>query len=338
MLREGSGGQTCNSGTETVMMKPRLIGIVAMALGALLSPTDPLRAEEALHLVLGTATPGGGFPAYGEALAAAVREVSPTLEIELRATKGSTENLDLLREGKLDLALVQGEYAYVALARQGDPPTLTVVAPVDASPGLFVVPASSRITSVADLPGQAVAIGTRSSGLTAMARTVLRGSGVDPDRDIQPILLDRAGDGPAMVLDGRAAALWGGSLGWPGFRTLASAPGGARFFGPPRQAIDKILALSPSLRRVTVPADSFPGQREAIETVGSWSFIIARPGLDRAAVSRLVRTIDRARDALARHLPQGQESDPRNLAAAVPARWLHPATASFLREAGIPLQ
>ncbi len=55
-----------------------------------------------------------------------------------------TENLDLQREGKLDLALVQGEYAYEALARRGDPPTLTVVAPVDASPGLFVVPASSH--------------------------------------------------------------------------------------------------------------------------------------------------------------------------------------------------
>ncbi|WP_336490469.1 TAXI family TRAP transporter solute-binding subunit [Methylobacterium nigriterrae] len=316
------------------MLRRRLVAAVAMATIVSLWPAPAPRAEEPLRLVLGTATPGGGFPAYGEALAASVREASPTLEIELRATTGSNENLTLLREGKLDLALVQGEYAYEALAAAGDRSPLAVVAPVYATQGLFVVPASSPIRSIEDLPGRAVALGTRSSGLTIMARTVLRGSGIDPDRGIRPVILDRAGDGPDLVLDGRAAALWGGGLGWPGFRKLAAAPGGARFFGPSPQAIETILALSPSLRRMTVPAGAFPSQATAIETVGSWSFIVARPGLDDAAVSRLVRAIDLGRDALARRLPQGHDSDPRNLVAAIPAKWLHPATASFLREVG----
>jgi hypothetical protein len=41
-----------------------------------------------------------------------------------------------------------------------------------------------------------------------LARYVLDGIGLDQNRDFQAIYLERAGEGPAMVLHGRAAALW----------------------------------------------------------------------------------------------------------------------------------
>ena len=315
-----------------VQRRELLLGIITLA------ATVPARAqlsEPELRLTLGTATPGGSFPAFGRALITAVREVDPGVIIEPRITKGSTENLTLLKAGKLDLALVQGEYAYEALSSgRANGSGLSVVAPIDASPGMFVVPASSPIQNVQDLRGRAVALGTRGSGFTIMGRTVLQGSGIDPDHDITPILLDDAGDGARQVLDGQAAALWGASLGWPGFKTLADAPGGARFFGPAPEAIPKILALRASMRRLTVPAGSFRGQDAPVETAGSWSFILARPGLDPAGVTRLVHAIDRGRETLARLYPQGRESDPRNLVSNVPAAWLHPATAAYLREIG----
>ncbi|MBX9696421.1 MAG: glycosyltransferase, partial [Cyanobacteria bacterium] len=43
------------------------------------------------------------------------------------------------------------------------------------------------------------------------------------------VFLDAAGDGPAMVTDGRVAALWGGGIGWPGFTAVMQA--GGRFVG-----------------------------------------------------------------------------------------------------------
>lgn len=312
----------------------RRLTLAVLSVLALLSAAQAQPTPPALHVVLGTATPGGGFPAYGEALAKAVHEVDPALTVELRTTKGSTENLILLREGKLDLALVQGEYAFDALAAQGGTSGLTVVAPVDTTPGMFVVPAASPIHAVSDLRDKAIALGTHSSGLTVMGRTVLKGSGIDPEHDITPILLDRAGDGPTLVLDGKAAALWGGSVGWPGFKTMADAPGGARFFGPAPEAVEAILALRPSLRRLTIPAKSFKGQDAAIDTVGSWSFIMGKPGLDPVVVSRLVRAIDQGKVRLAQLYAQGGESDPRNLPGATKAEWLHPATIDYLKEIG----
>jgi TRAP-type uncharacterized transport system substrate-binding protein len=61
---------------------------------------------------LGTATPGGGFPLYGGAVAETINAEDATLDVQPRNTKGSTENVPLLEAGTLDIALVQGEVAH----------------------------------------------------------------------------------------------------------------------------------------------------------------------------------------------------------------------------------
>lgn len=296
----------------------------------LLLLTAPALAGE-LRVTLGTATPGGGFPAYAEALISVLRQADPGLVIEPRPTGGSVENLDLLRRGVLDLALVQGEHAYPALADEAVP-RLTVVAPIYPTPGLFVLPAGSTVRQVSDLRGRPVALGTRDSGLTAMGRAVLAASGLDPERDIVPIVLARAGDGPDLVRAGSVAALWGGGMRWPGFTALAADPGGARFLAPTPEAVARLVAERPSLRRMRVPAGTFRGHDEPIDTVGSWSLILARPDLPSGMAERLVRAMDTARDALARATGQGTGSDPRNLAEAVPLAWLNPGTARALAD------
>ena len=58
---------------------------------------------------LGTATPGGGFPLYGNAFAEVMNAADPALSIEPRNTKGSNENIPLLEAGQLDIATVAGE-------------------------------------------------------------------------------------------------------------------------------------------------------------------------------------------------------------------------------------
>ena len=77
--------------------------------------------EAIVALILGTATPGGGFPLYGAAFAEIVNAQEPRVRIETRNTKGSTENVPLLEAGKLDIALVAGEIASAALAKPGTP-------------------------------------------------------------------------------------------------------------------------------------------------------------------------------------------------------------------------
>ena len=190
-----------------------------------------------------------------------INGVDPSLEVKTRNTKGSTENVPLLEAGTLDLALVQGEVAHEALAGIGRPPTkLMILAAMYTTPGMFVVRGDQPYRGIADLKGKTIAWGARGSGLVVLARYVLDGLGLDMARDFQSIYLDQAGDGPAMVLDGRAAALWGGGSGWPGFTAVTRGPQGARFIGPTAEERTRIQARHAFLKTLTIPAGAYPGQ------------------------------------------------------------------------------
>ncbi|HJT08044.1 MAG TPA: TAXI family TRAP transporter solute-binding subunit [Stellaceae bacterium] len=290
-----------------------------------------------VSIVLGTATPGGGFPLYGDAFIATIREADPALTVTPRNTKGSTENVPLLEAGKLDIALVQGEVAHEALAGIGrSPADLKIIAAMYATPGMFVVRADSAYRTIRDLTGKPVAFGARGSGLVILARYVLDGIGLDQETDFTAVYLDRAGDGPAMVIDGRVAALWGGGVGWPGFTRVAQAPQGARFIAPSAEESARIRAKHAFLKPMTIPAGSYPGQDRAIASVGSWSFVLARPNLDDEIAYRLARALHQGEASFAKRLPQARESTAANTVAAAPRPELvHPGVRRYLHEIGL---
>src|SRR5262249_35736053 len=205
---------------------------------------------------------------------------------------------------------------------------LKIISAMYSTPGMFVVRADSPYRSIADLKGKPVAFGAAGSGLVILARYVLDGLGLDQQKDFQAIYLERAGDGPAMVLDGRAAALWGGGSGWPGFMAVAKGEKGARFIVPDPAGIARLPAQHQFPQLPTPPpppAGSFPGQDQRLESVGSWSFVMARPDLDEAVAYRLAKAMHAGEAAIAARLPQAAETTARNTANAVvdPAQ-LHP--------------
>lgn len=303
-------------------------------LGAAASAALPAHAR-AMKIRLGTATPGGGFPVYGAAFVDGVRRVDPTLEIEAINTRGSTENVPMLEAGTLDIALVQGEVVHESLSGVSRPPAdLKIVTAMYPTAGMFVVRAESPYRSIADLEGKPIAWGAQGSGLVILGRYAMDGLGLDAAKDFQPVYLERAGDGPAMVLDGRVAALWGGGTGWPGFTTVAKSEKGARFIAPDAGEIRRILARHSFLKPVTQAAGSFPGQDVAIPSVGSWSFVMARPTFDDAVAYRLAKALHDLEKA-GNPAQQLVDTTAKNTLAAAPRERLHPGVARYFREAGL---
>src|SRR6516164_5048316 len=266
-------------------------GMLLLAGGAAAQGGD--KAIQTTTISLGTATPGGGFPLYGNAFAELMNAADPTLAIEPRNTKGSNENIPLLERGELDTALVAGEPAYEAFMGLGGraKTNAKILTAMYSSPGMFVVRADSPYKTIRELVGQTVAFGAKGSGLPILSRYILDGLGLKQDEDFKSIYLDRTGDGPAMVLDGRAAALWGAGIGWPGFAAVAASPGGARFIAPSTDEITRIRAKHNFLKPLTVPAGSYPGQTAAIPSIGSWSFVLVRASLGDDVAYRLARTL-----------------------------------------------
>src|SRR3954464_1473253 len=128
---------------------------VALALAAAACSVAPV-SNAPITLTRGTATPRRGFPAYGAAFVEAVKDGDPTLTVEARNTRGSAENIPLLEQGKLDLALVQGEAAYEAMAgiNRPAPTNIRIVWAMYSSPGMFVVRADSPYRTIDDLKGK----------------------------------------------------------------------------------------------------------------------------------------------------------------------------------------
>jgi uncharacterized protein len=307
-----------------------------LAAGGVLMASSAAFAQN-VKVTLGTATPGGGFPVYGDAFIAALKRQDPTLEIVPVNTKGSTENVPRLEAGTLDLALVQGEVVHEALDGIGRPKAnLRILTAMYPTAGMFVVRADSPYKTIADLKGRKIAWGAAGSGLVILGRYVMDGLGLDAARDFDPVYLERAGDGPAMVLDGRVAALWGGGSGWPGFVAVASSKQGARFIAPSADERARILAKHDFLKTITQAGGSFPGQKEPIVSVGSWSFVMVRPGLDEAVVSGLAQTLPSAQKNPS---PQLADTTATNtLAAITDPNLLHPGVRAYYRQAGLAIK
>lgn len=286
----------------------------------------------------GTATPGGGFPLYGNAFAEAMNAADPTLSIEPRNTKGSNENIPLLEAGTIDIATVAGEPAYEAFKGIGRAPAtkLRILTAMYSSPGMFVVRADSPYKTIRDLVGHPVAFGAKGSGLPILSRYILDGIGLKQDEDFKSIYLDHAGDGPPMVQDGRAAALWGAGIGWPGFSKMAGSESGARFIAPDADEIAKVLAKHSFLKALTVPANSYPKQTAPIASVGSWSYILVRDSLPDDVAYRLAKTLHGIEADFCKKLAQACETTAANTLAAAPdLNLIHPGVLRYFREIGV---
>jgi len=126
------------------------------------------------------------------------------------------------------------------------------------------------------------------------------------------------------------------SPGWPGFTKVAASPQGARFIVPTADEITRILARHPFLKRLTVAAESYPGQAAPIASLGSWSYVLARPGFDAGLAYRLARALHGAEGSLAASLEQARETTAANTLAAAPRiDLIHPGVLRYLREIGI---
>ncbi len=268
------------------------------------------------QVLLGTATPGGGFPFYGDAAAANVNETDPSLSVQTQNTAGSAENIQLLEGGRLDMALVAGEPAYEAFAGIGRPKSnLKIIAAIYSSPGMFGVRKDSAAMSVRDLIGKPIVWGTRASGITLLGKYVMNGLGLERDTDFQPLYLEKA-------------------AGWPNFTAITKA--GGRLIGLLPEEIEKVRNKHNFLKPISVPAGSYPGQKQPIRAVGSWSYILARPDLDEDVAYRFARALALGREKLMRQVAQAAETLPENTLAASPKReQIHAGVLRYLAEAGV---
>ncbi len=286
---------------------------------------------------VGTASEGGAFVLYGGALIDALKSVEPSLEMRERMTRGTLDNVPMLERGELDIgSRIRRSGARVVLGRRrsDDEAHRHLGHRIPLPACLPCVPTAATARSPI-FEGRPVVWNARGSGLAVQGRYVMSGMGLDVDTYFDSVYPEQLSDGPTMVIDGTASALRGGGLRWPGFVTIANNPNGVRFVVPTPEETDRILAKYDFLRRFTVPAGLYAGQSEPIQSVGSWSFILARADLDETVGYRLAAGLHRVERAGLSPRQLGQSTAKNTLAAVSSPDVLHPGVRRFYQEQGL---
>lgn len=138
------------------------------------------------QLVMATGPEGGAYHRFGKGYRAKLAKSG--IDVQLRTTAGSLENLELLRGGEVDVAFVQGGTAQTeeSTDEQGDEQapadgerTLEGVASLYFEPLWVFHRSNVELQILADLAGRTLQIGEPGSGTNTLARTLLNANGVN---------------------------------------------------------------------------------------------------------------------------------------------------------------
>ena len=248
-------------------------------------------------------------------------------------TEGSIENALLLGRGQADYGLVQSDVAWLAVtgagpfAADGPLTKLAALGSLYPEPVHIVVPAKSAIRSIEDLRGKRVDIGTPQSGTRINALAVLQAH-----RIAIKDLAEARGGGPQAAMQqmrvGQIDAFFT-TIGAPArelSRLAAAHP--IRLLPVSAAAAARLAADQPGLVRLMLPANTYPGQSEAVATVAAAALFVGTVDTPHDEVKALLELMFESTDYLAFGAAQGvkisKASGLRGIA--IP---LHPAAAEY---------
>ncbi len=233
---------------------------------------DPGAEQEFAIYNIGTADSGGSMYAASTAIAAAVMMRDERIRFNIIASTGSRHNIDGLMQGELDLALVSGDTAAAAVRGRGrfegkPAEKLRAICAVYPSISSWMVLSSSRLNYVSDLRGGKAAIGPEDSATEAAAKTALAAVGLDPE---DPGFVNAGlGSGADMVASWNVDAVHAfAGIPVPGLSRLAEQHS-CRFLQYRPEQLDRILELEPAYFRAVIPAGTYEGQTDPVETFGA---------------------------------------------------------------------
>ena len=127
------------------------------------------------HLVMATGAPGGAYEKYGEKYRENLAKYGVTLT--LMATRGATENFALLRDGRVDVAFVQGGIGVPLPEVNNEPPVVSLGALYYEPMWIFLAADRPQVDRLAELTGARMAVGPEGSGTRSLALKLLREGG-----------------------------------------------------------------------------------------------------------------------------------------------------------------
>ena len=193
----------------------------------------------------------------------------------------------------------------------------------------LVVRASSEIDSVTDLEGRRVDLGPKASGTRVNAEQVMDSAGIAPDA-IAHVQGKQVGEALDDLVEGEVDAVFvTGVYPFPEIAAHAAITP-MRVVSLDKALVAQLWQDAPFMIPITIPAQTYPGQRDAVATAGVTALLIAREDLPDEDVTQLLDALLGQGDTLARHSAQAyfisRATADRGIS--IP---LHPAAKAYLK-------
>ena len=241
---------------------------------------DSASSGDKKFLNIGTGGTAGTYYPIGGAIAEVLNKDIPGMNASAQSTGASVANINMLRDGAVDLATVQNDITYYAvngteMFQDKKVDGLQGIASLYPETCQFVTLKSSGIKSLAELKGKRVAVGAAGSGVEANVRQILAAYGVTYD-DIDAQYLSFA-EGASALKDGNVdvAVL---TAGYPTASVQdIAAQNPVRLLPVEGKAADALIAQYPFYTKTVIPAGTYAGFDEEVPSVAVMAMLVAGP-------------------------------------------------------------
>jgi TRAP transporter TAXI family solute receptor len=257
-----------------------------------------------------------------------------------RASAGSIENLEALRRGERDYAIVQSDLQNAALegsrqfARVGPLPELRALFSLHAEPFTVVARRDSGIRSFAEIAGRRLNLGIEGSGMRATAEDILAVFGFG-DADLALVTQLAAGAQVEALCDGRIeVAIF--VVGHPsGYVQDATTACQGRLIPVDGPAVERLLASASYYTPATISGRIYPGQPEEVPTIGVRATLVTLAERPEDEVYELVKAVFSNLELFRRLHPALADLDRSEMVEFGNTAPLHPGAKRYFREVGL---
>ncbi|MEX2541881.1 MAG: TAXI family TRAP transporter solute-binding subunit [Trueperaceae bacterium] len=235
------------------------------------------------QISISTGGTGGVYYPVGGGYAELINKYVDGYTAVAEVTGASVENVALISRGESDIALALADTVLQAYTGTGalegnQLKNLRSIGVAYSNSVQIVTLANSGIESLQDLAGKRVSVGAPGSGTEVSAQTILEANGLTYD-DIQEQRLN-FNETAAALRDGQVdAGFW--SVGAPTSSILDLATGrDIVVLNLSDEEISNSLEAEPTFARYTLPADTYRGQNEPVNTVGTPNVLVVAAEMD----------------------------------------------------------
>jgi TRAP transporter TAXI family solute receptor len=295
-------------------MKDRLFGILGLFV-VLLGLVLPARSAEPHWpdaLIIGTASPGGTYYAYGDGLA---RILTRTLGIRVstRPTEGPNENIRLLENGEIQIGFITTGSGLQAWNGSGDWTagmrfqSMRVMFPMYDTPIHFLALEESGIRSIADLAGKKVGVGPQGGTSGTYIPRFFETLGVDATL-IHGDWNELAEQAHQRQIDALAVA---SGVPFPAFAELGKRSK-VTYVPLNQEQITALDLAMPELEPSVIQPGSYPSLMVPYRTVGLYNLAVAHAGLPNDLVYMIIRAAFSNHDEMMEAHPAAASTIPEN--------------------------